>query len=69
MRKEYVLRLSCRDADSPLTEQHLIDFGAADPRMLASAFVNLASLIRELGTPEKVAEFMLHNKVANSIRK
>lgn len=58
-----MLRLATRDQAHHLAETMLLEFGAADPRRLASALEQMAGLIRSLGTPEKVAEFMVRNSV------
>lgn len=61
--REYIFRVAVRDPAHPLAENMLIEFGrtTADPNGFSEAVAQIAGMLRTLGTPEKVAEFMRDN--------
>ncbi len=69
--KEYVLTIAVRDPDHPLvpTVVHECGVDVRHPEALADALSAMAGLIRALGTPEKVAEYMRKNAVVTEFKK
>ena len=65
--KEYVFRIATRDPAHPLAETVLLEFGCAKPGQLIEALDQLTNLLEVLGTPEKVAAFMVRNNQAAAI--
>jgi hypothetical protein len=64
--KEYVFKISARSYDRPLAETMILEFGcdAAKRKGLVDAVGQFAELLRMLGTPEAVADFMRTNGAA-----
>ncbi len=60
---EYIFRIEKRIPEHPLTPQPLVEFGcnADNPRAMIEAVTAFGELLKLLGTPEKVVEYMQHN--------
>lgn len=60
---EYVVRISVRDPAHPLLEKELLTCGhdTRSPARLIAAMESLTGMLRELKTPERVAEFIRAN--------
>ena len=65
--KEYIITLRVRERGS-LDENILHEFGVGDSEALASAMQAMAAMIRNLGSPEKVAAFMKHQAVVAQMK-
>lgn len=60
---EYVFRIEKRSPEHPLTPITLVEFGcnAENPKAIIEAVVAFGELLKVLGTPEKVVEYMKRN--------
>ena len=57
MAKEYVVRISSRDTDKPLSDEVLLELGVSQsPETVCNVFTALAGLIKVCGNFKKVAE-------------
>lgn len=67
--KEYLLRIIAKDAQHPLSEQVLLDFGFPSdaPDAMVEALHATAELIRMKRTPEAAAIFLASTKLKNQI--
>lgn len=60
---EYIFRIEKRSPEHPLTPEVLVEFGcnANNPKAMIEAVVAFGELLKLLGTPEKVVEYMQRN--------
>lgn len=61
--EQYIFRIEKRTHEHPLTPDVLVEFGCAanNPRAIIEAVVAFGELLKLMGTPEKVVEYMKHN--------